>query len=433
MSSLDRIAAARVVVRSGRITGATGSVLRARLPGAAIGEVCELLDADGAPRLRAEVIGFRDGEVVLVPIGDLAGLPMDAEVRATGAPRSGAVGDALLGRVIDAAGRPLDGAPAAVGLVDRPLHRAPPAPLERALIDTPLPTGVRAIDGLLTCARGQRVGIFGEPGGGKSTLLGALVRGTACDVCVVCLVGERGREVREFLERTLGPDALARSVVVVATSDRPAIERTSAADLATCVAEWFRDQGKDVLLVLDSLTRFARAEREIALNAGELPARRGFPNSVLARLPGLLERAGPAASGSITAFYTVLVEGDGTGDPVAEEVRSILDGHVVLSAELAARAHYPAIDVLRSRSRLADAVVAPDHRRDAVEFTSLWAKHEEIAFLLQVGEYRAGQDPRADRAVERHDAMEAFLRQDDRPVAFAEMRGALRAAVGAGS
>ncbi|MEM7641693.1 MAG: FliI/YscN family ATPase, partial [Pseudomonadota bacterium] len=285
-------------------------------------------------------------------------------------------------------------------------------------------------DGLLTCGLGQRVGIFGEPGGGKSTLLASLVKGCEADVCVVALIGERGREVREFVEDTLGPDALARSVLVVATSDRPAVERASAAFTATAVAEHFRDQGKNVLLVLDSITRFARALRDIGLSAGELPTRRGFPSSVFAQLPGLLERAGTAATGSITAFYTVLVEGDGAGDPVAEEVRGILDGHIVLSADLAAKAHYPAIDIARSKSRLMAAVAEDGHRKIAARFLALAAKFREVEFLVQVDEYATGSDALADAAIERAAAMDRFLKQGaDERVGFDATKAALAEAV----
>ncbi|MEM7490563.1 MAG: FliI/YscN family ATPase, partial [Pseudomonadota bacterium] len=292
-----------------------------------------------------------------------------------------------------------------------PLDAAPPDAMRRQPIDQAFPTGIRAIDGLLTCGAGQRVGVFGEPGGGKSTLLAALVRGSEAPVSVVGLVGERGREVREFVEDTLGPEGLARSVVVVATSDQPAVERASAALAATSIAEHFRDAGQDVLLVIDSVTRFARARRDLALAAGALPARRGYPPSALAELPSLLERAGCGETGSITAIYTVLVEGDGAGDPVAEDIRGILDGHIVLSADLAAKGHYPAIDVTRSRSRVMSRVTDAAHRAAATDLLSMVAKLDEIELLVQVGEYAEGSDPLADRALALRDGIQTFLRQ----------------------
>ncbi|MEM7711267.1 MAG: FliI/YscN family ATPase, partial [Pseudomonadota bacterium] len=293
----------------------------------------------------------------------------------------------------------------------RPLDAAPPGAMRRRPIDRAFPTGIRAIDGLLTCGAGQRIGVFGEPGGGKSTLLAALVRGSDAPISVIGLVGERGREVREFVEDTLGPEGLARSVVVVATSDQPAVERASAALAATSVAEHFRDAGEEVLLVIDSVTRFARARRDLALAAGALPARRGYPPAALAELPGLLERAGCGETGSITAVYTVLVEGDGAGDPVAEDIRGILDGHIVLSAGLAAKGHYPAIDVTRSRSRVMPRVTEAAEREAATDLLSMVAKLNEIELLVQVGEYSAGSDPLADRALAARDGMQAFLQQ----------------------
>lgn len=283
-----------------------------------------------------------------------------------------------------------------------------PNPMTRCIIARPLPLGVRVLDGLLTCGEGQRIGIYGEPGGGKSTLLSQIVKGAVADVTVVALIGERGREVREFIERHLGETALRRTVVVVETSDRSATERAQCAYTATALAEYFRDQGLRVVLMMDSLTRFSRAMREIGLAAGEPPTRRGFPPSVFAMLPGLLERAGMSERGSITAFYTVLVEGDGTGDPIAEETRGILDGHIVLSRSLAARAHFPAIDVLSSRSRVMDAVVSAPHRKAASLFRDLISRHAEAEFLIKVGEYKQGSDPLTDRAVASIDDLREF-------------------------
>jgi type III secretion protein N (ATPase) len=319
----------------------------------------------------------------------------------------------LLGRVISPLGRALDDQPWPPSDIDGfyPVDGFPPSPLTRDVIKEPLQLGVRAIDGLLTCALGQRIGIFGEPGLGKSTLLASIVRGTSADVVVVGLIGERGREVREFIEKQLGPDGMRRSVVVVATSDRPAMERAKAAYVATAIAESFRDRGSRVLLLMDSLTRFARAQREIGLAAGEPPTRRGYPPSLFAALPRLVERAGPAQVGAITAIYTVLVEGDMTLDPVAEEVVSLLDGHIVLSRELGQRNHFPAIDVLRSRSRLMDAVVPREHKADAARIRELMARHAEVELLLRVGEYKPGSDGLADEAVAKIDRINAFLCQ----------------------
>lgn len=287
----------------------------------------------------------------------------------------------------------------------------PPSPLARRLITDPIQLGIRSIDGLLTCARGQRVGIFGAPGTGKSTLLADIVRGTDADVVVVALVGERGREVREFVERQIGPQAQQRTIVVAATSDRPAMERVKAAHVATTIAEFFRDRGKHVLLLMDSLTRFARAQREIGLAAGEPATRRGFPPSLFAELPRLLERSGPAERGSITGIYTVLVEGDITLDPVAEEVQAILDGQVMLSNELAQRNHFPAIDVLRSRSRLMETVAPPEQRTDATHMRTLLARYADVELLVRVGEYQQGTDPIADEAIAKIERINAFLRQ----------------------
>ncbi|MER9563298.1 FliI/YscN family ATPase [Mesorhizobium sp. M0571] len=399
--------------RKGRVRRVAGTVIHATVEEARIGEICELVDPRTGRMTKAEVVGLMDEMAVLVPLGDLAGLSNLTEVVATGKDQQVPVGPSLLGRVISALGEPLDGKPLSPdGIIGSyPVNAYPPSPLERSLISEPIQLGIRALDGLLTCARGQRVGIFGEPGVGKSLLLSDIVSGTDADVAVVALVGERGREVREFLEQQLGPEGRARAIVVVATSDRPAIERVKAAYVATSIAEYFRDQGKHVLLAMDNITRFARAQREIGLAAGEPPTRRGFPSSLFAVLPRLLERSGPGRVGSITSLYSVLLEGDGTLDPVAEEVQALLDGHVFLSNELAQRNHFPAIDVLRSRSRLMDAVVEPAHRSDASHLRELLARYADIELLLRVGEYEKGSDPVADEAVAKIDAINAFLRQ----------------------
>lgn len=407
----------------GRVVRAVGTTIEATLGDAQIGEICLLRNPHTGETLRAEVIGVSDGKALLTPLGRLAGLSTRTEVQPTGESLSIEVGPGLLGRTLDGFGLPIDGADWLRSPVDRtyPLDGTAPPPLARTLVSEPMALGIRAIDGLLTCAVGQRLGIYGEPGAGKSSLLAQIVRGAAVDVAVVALIGERGREVGEFIRRHLG-DRRDRSIVVAATADRPAAERVKAAMVATSIAEYFRDQGKRVLLVIDSITRFARAVREIGLAAGEPPARRGFTPSVFAALPSLLERAGPGERGSITAFYTVLVEGDGTLDPIAEETRAILDGHIVLSSELAQADHFPAIDVLKSRSRVAAAVCAPQHAAWAGQLRTLVARYAEIELMLRVGEYRPGGDPLADRAIARHDAVTDFLRQaPDEVTAWDEM------------
>lgn len=399
--------------RKGRVRRVTGVIIEASVEEVRIGEVCLLLDPKTGRRTKAEVVGLLSEAAILVPLGELTGLSSLTEVVPTGKDQRVPVGPGLLGRVISALGEPLDSRPLPEdGIVDSyPVQAYPPAPLERSLISERIQLGIRAIDGLITCARGQRIGIFGEPGVGKSLLLSGIVRGTDADVTVVALIGERGREVRECVERQLGADGLARTVIVAATSDRPAIERVRAAHVATSVAEYFRDQGMHVLLAMDNITRFARAQREIGLASGEPPTRRGFPPSLFAALPRLLERAGPGRIGSITGIYSVLIEGDGTMDPVAEEIQALLDGHIFLSNELAQRNHFPAIDVLRSRSRLMDTVVTPSHREHASQLRTLMARYADVELLLRVGEYRAGSDPVADEAVAKIDSINAFLQQ----------------------
>ncbi|ALD96380.1 FliI/YscN family ATPase [Pseudomonas syringae] len=397
----------------GTLRSIRGVLLRASVAGVRIGELCMLRDLGNGRELSAEVIGFDEDDAILSPIGSMEGLSTRTQIIATGQALGVQVGDALLGRVISPMGEFLDG-PAPVvasGLQRYPLHAEPPAPFSRQRIVKPLSLGVRAIDSLLTLAQGQRMGIFGEPGVGKSSLLASIVRNSNVDVIVIGLIGERGREVRELLEGQLDATARARTVAVVATSDRPAAERVRAAYVATTQAEYHRDQGRSVLLLMDSLTRFARAQRELGLAVGEPPTRRGYPPSFFSALPRLLERAGPGPSGSITALYTVLTEGDASMDPVAEETRSILDGHIVLSADLAQRDHFPAIDVLRSRSRLMDHIATTEHRQLASRMRELIARRQEIELLIQVGEYAAGSDPLADEAIARHADIEAFLRQ----------------------
>ncbi|WP_249198106.1 FliI/YscN family ATPase [Gluconobacter wancherniae] len=405
----------------GRVVSATGTIIRAILPNVAVGDLCRLQNHDRDWSLDAEVVGLDGNEVLMTPMGSLEGVSVDTEVVTTGGRRSFPVGERLLGRVLDALGTPIDGLGPLEAGPSRSVQAAPPPAMERQSIARPLPVGLRALDGLLTCGEGQRLGVYGEAGAGKSTLMSAIVKGSSADVAVVALVGERGREVREFVEHNLGAEGLKNAILIVATSDRPAAERVVCAQAATTVAEYFRDQGLKVLLFVDNVTRYARALREIGLAAGEPPTRRGFPPSVFAALPQLMERAGMGVRGSITAFYTVLVE-DGMDDPIAEETRGILDGHVILSRALAATGHYPAIDVLTSRSRVMSLVTDPRHQAAATKIRSLWAKYQEIEFLLQVGEYKPGGDALADEAIAKIGALRGFLRQDnDERTSFAEI------------
>ncbi|MBF0852441.1 FliI/YscN family ATPase [Gluconobacter wancherniae] len=405
----------------GRVVSATGTIIRAILPNVAVGDLCRLQNHDRDWSLDAEVVGLDGNEVLMTPMGSLEGVSVDTEVVTTGGRRNFPVGERLLGRVLDALGTPIDGLGPLEAGPSRFVQAAPPPAMERQPIARPLPVGLRALDGLLTCGEGQRLGVYGEAGAGKSTLMSAIVKGSSADVAVVALVGERGREVREFVEHNLGANGLKNAVLIVATSDRPAAERVVCAQAATTVAEYFRDQGLKVLLFVDNVTRYARALREIGLAAGEPPTRRGFPPSVFAALPQLMERAGMGVRGSITAFYTVLVE-DGMDDPIAEETRGILDGHVILSRALAAAGHYPAIDVLTSRSRVMSLVTDPRHQAAATKIRSLWAKYQEIAFLLQVGEYKPGGDALADEAIAKIGTLRGFLRQgNDERTSFAEI------------
>jgi type III secretion protein N (ATPase) len=408
--ALHAIAACAPLRARGRVTRIAGLAIEAALGGVTLCEVVEIARAGCAPLL-AEVIGVREQRAVLMPLGELAGVALDAEVTPTGRPLAIRAGEALLGRVLDGLGRPIDGRPLPAGLAAWPVARSAPAPLERRRIAQALPLGIRAIDALATVAVGQRVGVFAGAGIGKSVLLGQIARNSRAELSVVCLVGERGREVREFVEEALGPEGLARSVVVAATSDQPALVRRAAAFVATALAEWFADHGRTVLLMLDSLTRYARAEREVALAAGELPARHGYPSSVFAALPRLLERTGNRAAGGITALYTVLVAGGDMEEPIADEVRGLLDGHVVLERGIAERGRFPAIDVLATVSRAMSAVTTAPHRAAAARLRALLAAHERNRDLIAVGAYRSGADADADAALERMAAIEAFLRQ----------------------
>ena len=394
----------------GRVLSITGLGIRVVVPGARIGDVIQIERRSGAP-VNAEIVGFDSGQAVAVPLGNLAGVGPDEPVHTTGAPLEVRAGLGLLGRVVDGLGRPLDGEPLPRGLQLVPVDRAPPPALSRSSIQSPLATGVRVIDGFLTLGVGQRIGLFAGSGVGKSMLLGALARGARTDAVVVALVGERGREVTEFLDRCLGVEGRRRSVVVVTTSDASALERLRAAQVATALAETMRDHGAHVLLLVDSVTRFARAQREVGLAAGEPPARRGYPPSVFAALPRLLERAGTAAIGSISAVYTVLVEGDDMDDPIADEVRGILDGHIVLDRALATLGHYPAVDVVRSISRLMPVLVSDGQLEAANSVRSLISAYEQKRDLILLGGYSKGSDSRLDRAIAAKEQIDMFLKQ----------------------
>jgi flagellum-specific ATP synthase len=406
------VRAAEPVRRCGRVTQFFGLAVESLGPDAFLGEVCEIHSRSQRQPIHAEVVGLRDGKVLLMPFGDLRGIAAGSEVIATGRPISIRIGEGLLGRVIDAFGSPLDGRPIQGPNRRVSLRFEPQNPLERARIREVIETGVRSIDCLLTLGRGQRVGIFSGSGVGKSTLLGMIARNVRSDVNVIALVGERGREVLEFIERNLGAEGLRRSVVVVATSDQPALTRCRAAYAATSIAEYFREKGKDVVLIMDSVTRFAMAQREIGLSVGEPPTARGYTPSVFAALPRLLERAGTAEGlGAITAVYTVLVEGDDINDPIADSMRAILDGHIVLSRELASRAHYPAIDLLNSASRLIDDLVAPAERELVLKAVSALSAHAKSRDLVEVGAYRPGMNPELDAALRLVPEIEGFMRQ----------------------
>lgn len=402
------------ITHRGKLRQATGTVLRASGVRADVGEMCKLVDSVSGQGIQAEVIGF-DGEMlVMSPLGPLNGLSNETQVIPMGRHHTVAVGDFLLGRVVDGMGEHFldSGPPMPHGAKMRPVRASAPAPLKRRPIAEVQVAGVSVVDALLTCGVGQRTGIFAPAGCGKSTLLSMLCRHAEVDVVVVALVGERGREVVDFIDEALGPEALQRSVLVVATSDRPATERLKAAFVATTYAEEFAAEGKRVLLLLDSVTRLARAAREIGLAAGEPPTRRGFPPSVFALLPQLFERAGNLEYGSITAFYTVLEETDDGADPISEEVRSLLDGHIVLARKLAAKGHFPAIDVLQSASRLFDRLVQTQHLNSARRLRELMSKFEEVEVLIRIGEFKRGMDPLADQAVDLRERIDGFLRQD---------------------
>ncbi|MCQ2403980.1 MAG: type III secretion system ATPase SctN [Lentisphaeria bacterium] len=415
----------------GKVIQVVGTIIKASVPGVKVGEVCILRNPWENLEIQAEVVGFTKEAVLLTALGQMVGISAQTEVIPTRRVHMVPVGKSLLGRVLDGLGRPID-ADAKGPLQPEgyyPVYADPPNPLERTIIKNPISLGVRALDGLLTCGEGQRMGIFAAAGGGKSTLMAQIIRNTEAEVTVMALIGERGREVREFIEKDLGPDGMKKTVVVCSTSDRSAMERLKAAYVATAIAESFRDQGKKVLLLMDSVTRFGRAQREIGLAAGEPPTRRGFPPSVFSELPKLMERAGNSSKGSITALYTVLVEGDDMTEPIADETRSILDGHIILSRKLAQKNHYPAIDILQSISRCQSAIIDSDHKKAAAKLRTILAKYQEVELLLQIGEYQKGADKETDEAIEKIDAVNNFLKQDlkERPTYEETLQGLLDA------
>lgn len=396
---------------TGRVIETVGPVVKVAMPDISVGQLCEL--RNGAQVVcKGEVVGFDEDLAILAILGDPIGISQKTLVYRIGDAQTVDVSDELFGRVIDGMGKLCDGlGERKLPSVKVPIYGEPPSPLERALITEPMTTQVRAIDGLLTIGRGQRLGVFAAAGGGKSTLLSQIVKGADCDVRVIALIGERGREVKEFLEHSLGEEARKKTIIVCATSDRSALERARAAYLATAIAEHYRDQGKNVLLMMDSVTRFARALREIGLSAGEPPARAGFPPSVFATLPRLLERSGMGKVGSITAIYTVLVEGDDMTEPIADETRSILDGHIILSRDLASSNHYPAIDILQSASRVMHMVTSPEHRAGASKIRELMGAYQKSEILIKVGEYKQGSDPLVDTAIAKRGQILSFLQQ----------------------
>lgn len=397
--------------RLGKVATVVGLTIEAIGPTAKLNDLCHIISQETNQIVRAEVVGFRDDRVLLMPYDNVEGVGPGCRVENTGAPLKVMVGEELLGKTLDGIGRPVDHSELTAKNAYS-VEAAPPDPLEREIIDEVLPLGVKAVDGLITLGKGQRIGIFAGSGVGKSTLLGMFARNTHADINVIALIGERGREVREFIERDLGPEGMARSVVIVATSDKPALIRNKAAKTATAVAEYFRDQGRDVLLMMDSLTRFCMAQREIGLASGEPPVSRGYPPSVYSELPKLLERAGNSDKGSITGLYTVLVDGDDFNEPIADTARSILDGHIVLDRKIAHRNHYPAIDVLQSISRCMSSIVSGEHKKASGTLNNVLATYREAEDLVNIGAYKSGSNKNIDYALEKIDAVNAFLMQD---------------------
>lgn len=411
----------------GRVVKVVGLTIESLGPSANLNDLCVITSKENKNQtVYAEVVGFRDKVVLLMPYGDVEGIGPGAIVENTGAPLKVPVGEAMLGQVLDGLGNLLDGGELQTSEFYS-AEAAPPDPMERVIINEILPLGVKAVDGLMTIGKGQRIGIFAGSGVGKSTLMGMFARNTKADINIIALIGERGREVREFIERDLGEEGMARSVVVVATSDKPALIRKKAAKTATALAEYFRDQGKDVLLMMDSLTRFSMAQREIGLASGEPPVSRGYPPSMYSEMPKLLERAGNAKKGSITGLYTVLVDGDDFNEPITDIARSILDGHIMLSRKLAHKNHYPAVDVMQSISRCMSQVATSEHKKLAGKMKNVMATYADAEDLINIGAYKTGSNKNIDYAIEKIDAVNAFLTQDvDEKVSFEEMLVSLK-------
>lgn len=430
---LEQVGDARPISAYGRVTEVVGLTIEATAPPMRVGDLCYIETNDALERVPVEVVGFRGYRAIMMPLADVAGVSPGALVLPTFEPPQVTMGLGYLGRVVGSMGQPLDDRGPLTGGDRVPLRASPPAPMSRTRISEPLATGVRAIDACMTCGRGQRLGILSGSGVGKSKLLGMISRNTSADVNVIALIGERGREVREFIERDLGPEGLARSVVIVATSDEPALRRIQGAYLATAAAEWFRDQGADVMLMMDSVTRFAMAQREVGLAVGEPPTTRGYPPSVFAELPKLLERAGTSEHGSITGIYSVLVEADDLNDPVGDAVRSILDGHVALSRDLATRNHYPAVDVLESVSRCMIDVTPPRHQELAAAIRQVLATYRDAEDLINIGAYIEGSNPDIDHAIAVAPHINQFLRQGlEEPAPYGEIESFMGRALGGG-
>ncbi len=409
-----RLSSVSTYTIKGKVTELTGIVVKAMVPGVRIGELCFIMPYHNQSPIKAEVVGFKDQEVLLMPLGNIEGIGLGNDVLPSGNILTVRVGDGLLGRILDGLGEPLDiESKGPLHYSDEyPVSASPPEALKRERVTRPIEVGIKSIDSMLTIGEGQRVGFFAAAGVGKSTIIGMIARNTEAEINVICLVGERGREVRDFIEESLGEEGLKRSVVIISTSDQPSLVRLKAAYVATAIAEYFRDQGKKVMLMMDSVTRFARALREVGLAVGEPPARQGYTPSVFSTLPKLLERSGNSDKGSITAFYTVLVAGDDMNEPVADETRSILDGHIVLSRSLASRGHYPAIDISESVSRVMDSIIDDDHKNSAKQLREVVANYERERDLILIGAYEEGSDPNVDYAIEKIDEVNNFLKQD---------------------
>lgn len=397
--------------RLGKVIKVVGLTVESIGPDANLNDLCRIVSKDKSQTVMAEVVGFRDDRILLMPYGNVEGIGVGSTVESTMQPLTVQVNDSLLGKTLDGLGQPIDNSELAFS-EGYSVEAQPPDPLKRKLIDEALPLGVKAVDGLITVGKGQRIGIFAGSGVGKSTLLGMFARNTKADINVIALIGERGREVREFIERDLGEEGLRRSVVVVATSDKPALIRKKAAKTATAIAEYFRDQGRDVLLMMDSLTRFSMAQREIGLASGEPPVSRGYPPSVYSEMPKLLERAGNSEKGSITGLYTVLVDGDDFNEPITDTARGILDGHIMLTRKMANKNHYPAIDVLQSISRVMSTIVTDEHKKTAGTLKMVLATYEEAEDLINIGAYKSGSNKSIDYAISKIDAVNDFLTQD---------------------